>query len=570
MKRTATLLLFLFAVVACPAGSFAQIQEVADDDGNVTHYKYVDRNGSIVFTDSLAKIPDEYRKRNKVVRIGPPKRKDPPAEQKPAAPPSEVIPESPPAVQFQVKPVAQAAAESGGGFPWPLIALGAAGAGLAGFFAYQRLSGGGQPAPRRQGGGSPANNHLPPPLSADAAREHRRPHEAPEHRPDTGRPRAKERPEEVLKRLLQARDYAGAARLCEAEGDLGKAAGYHLESGNAARARDLYLEVKDYRRAAELFEKSGDDLKAAELYEAAHQREDHNTRNASTSDNALRSGRLFEKIGDLDRAAALYLKANLFAPAAAIFETRQDFLKAAETFLKAGDAEKAASCFEKGGDPVKGYATLSRVAYERGQIKEAAGYAEKAGDLMQAATLFQEVGEFARAGELFFQSGFYAEAAENFTLVNDTARAGEAHERAGNYLLAAKALETVGTDRERLAVLYEKGEDYYPAGRLFVKLGQLDRALNALQQVDPASPNYAGAALLVGMIFLKRGLADLAREKFLKIIDNQPVGKSNLEPYYFLALCHENAGEAEQAKSIFSKILAEDYNFRDVRKRMGG
>ena len=54
-----------------------------------------------------------------------------------------------------------------------------------------------------------------------------------------------------------------------------------------------------------------------------------------------------------------------------------------------------------------------------------------------------------------------------------------------------------------------------------------------------------------------------------KIIDNQPVGKSNLEPYYFLALCHEQAGETESAKAIFSKILAENYNFRDVRKWLG-
>jgi tetratricopeptide (TPR) repeat protein len=570
MKRTATLLLFLLAVVVCPAGSFGQIQEVADDDGNITHYKYTDRNGSVVFTDSLAKIPEEYRKKNKVVRVGPPKRKEPAAGQPPAtetaaAPAAETLP----APQFQVKPVEPAPAEQGGMLSWLLIGGGLIGAGVVGFLVYQKMSGGGQP-PRWQANGTAGPNHHAPPLPADAGREHRRPGEAAERRPDGERNHAKERPEELLKRLLQTRDYAGAARLCESQGDLAKAAGYHLESENAARAHELYLGLKDYRRAAELSEKAGDDLKAAELYEAAFQREDRETRAASGGDSALRSGRLFEKAGDLERAAAVYLKASLFAPAAAIFEARQEFLKAAETHLKAGDAERAAACFEKGGDPIKGYATLSRFSYDRGQIREAAGYAEKAGDLMQAATMFQEVGEFSRAGELFFQSGFFAEAAENFTLVNDPARAGEAHERAGNYLLAAKAFETVGIDRERLATLYEKGEDYYPAGRLFVKLGQLDRALNALQQVDPGSPNYTNASLLVGMIFLKRDLVDLAREKFLKIIDNQPVGKANLEPYYFLALCHEKTGEAEQAKSIFSKILAEDYNFRDVRKRMGG
>lgn len=89
-----------------------------------------------------------------------------------------------------------------------------------------------------------------------------------------------------------------------------------------------------------------------------------------------------------------------------------------------------------------------------------------------------------------------------------------------------------------------------------------------LQQVDPASADYPNASLPVGMIFLKRGLTDLAREKFLKLIDNQPVGKANLEPYYFLALCHDHAGDAQAARSIFAKILAEDYNYRDVRTRV--
>jgi tetratricopeptide (TPR) repeat protein len=568
MKRTLSLLLVLLAVALCPVTSFGDIQEVADDDGNITHYKYTDRNGSVVFTDSLAKIPDEYRKKNKLVRVGPSKKKAPPVEKKPVAEAPPPLPQAPPPPLYQVKPdAAPTPAESSGGSLWLIVAL-AVGAGLAGFFAYRHLSDGKQAPARRPDNGLPGRDR-PSSHAAESAREHRRPHDAQEHRGDHERSQPREKPEDVLKRHLQTRDFAAAARLCESLGELAKAAGYHLETGNVVRAREIFLELKDYRRAAELFESAGDDLKAAELYEAAFQKEGH-THTASGADSALKSGRLFEKTGAADRAAAVYVKAGLYAEAAAIFEAGQDYLKAAEHYLKAGDAEKAAGCFEKGGDPVKGYATLSRFSYDRGLVKEAAGYAEKAGDLMNAATMYQEVGEFARAGELFFQAGFYAEAAENFSLVNDLARAAEAYERAGNYLQAAQAFETVGSDKEKLATLYEKGGDFYPAGRLFVKLGHLDRALNVLQQVDPASANYTGASLLVGMIFLKRGLTDLAREKFLKIIDNQPVGKSNLEPYYFLALCHEHGGDTETAKSIFAKILAEDYNYRDVRKRIGG
>jgi tetratricopeptide (TPR) repeat protein len=487
MKRAALALLVLVAILFFPARSFSAIQEVADSDGNVTHYKYTDRNGSIVFTDSLAKIPEEYRKKNKVVRVGPAKKA---LVEKQAAPETAPLPETPALPQYQVKPEAAAPqGESSGGYLWLIIVLAAIGTGAAGFIVYRRVSESKKVPPRRQGNGL-TEKHRAPARPADPGREHKRP-DSRDQLSQPERDHAPEGPEDTLKRYLQARDFASAAKLCESMGDLGQ-------------------------------------------------------------------------------AAANYLKANLFSEAAAIFESEQDFLRAAETYLKAGNSEKAAACFEMGGDPVKGYATLSRYSYDRGLVKEAALYAEKAGDLMQAATMFQEEGEFARAGDLFFQAGFYAEAAENFSQVNDLARAAEAHERAGNYLQAAQAYEKVGSDKEKLATLYEKGEDFYPAGRLFVKLGQLDRALNILQQVNPASTNYTSASLLVGMIFLKRGLVDLAREKFLKIIDNEPVGKSNLEPYYFLALCHGHAGEAEIAKAIFTKILAEDYNFRDVRKRLGG
>jgi tetratricopeptide (TPR) repeat protein len=567
MKRTTALLLFLAAFALCAGSSFADIQEVADDDGNITHYKYTDRNGSVVFTDSLAKIPEEYRKKNKVVRVGAPARKAAPVGSQPEAAPAPPPAEAPPAAaQFQVKPEAPPApAASSGGLLWLIGAL-ALGAGGAGFWLYKRQSAGTPPRRPDNGHAGRERGPLPPP---DPAREHRRPRDPQEQRGEPDRSQPREKPEETLKRLVLARDYAAAAKLCETLGDLGAAAGYHLESGNPVRAREIYLQLKEHRRAAELFEKAGDLLKAAELFEAAAQKEGPDARGAGGNESATRSGQLYLAAGAPERAAAVYLKAGLFAEAAAIFEAAQEYLKAAAAYLKAGSAEKAAACFEKGGDPVKGYATLSRFCYDQGNIKEAAAYAEKAGDLMNAATMFQEVGEFARAGDLFFRSGFFAEAAENFSLANDLARAAAAHEQAGNYLQAAQAYETVGTDKEKLATLYEKGGDCYLAGRLFVKLGQLDRALNVLQQVDPAAPNYPNASLLVGMIFLKRGLADLAREKFLKLIDNHPVGKGNLEPYYFLALCHEHAGEPERAKSIFSKILAEDYNYRDVRKRLG-
>jgi len=459
---------------------------------------------------------------------------------------------------FKVAPPPPDATGSGGGTVALKLALGGAVL-LAAGVLYRVVAASKAPASRTPGQPRAGDGYAGANAPAHA-RRFERPHE--EHRGEPVKPPAQERPQEVLNRYLQARDSVSAARLCESLGLLEKAAACHRESGNVMRARELYLELKDYRKAAELYEQSGEDLRAAELYEAAA----HST----GGDSALNAARLFQKAGNPDRALQIHLKANHFAEAAAIFEERQDFHHAAEHYLKAGDVQKAAECYDKAGDPRQCNVALSKHYYDQGLVREAAECSEKAGDLMQAATMYQEAGDLAKAGDLFFQAGFYDEAGEIFVQLDDAARAAEAFERSGRHLQAAQLFEKAGGDKERIAGLYEKGEDYYAAGRLFVKLGQLDRALNALQQVDPASGSHRSASLLVGMIFLKRGQTKLAYEKFTKIIDNQPVSKANLEPYYFLALCHQKAGDAEKAKAIFERILAEDYNFRDVRKRTGG
>ena len=95
-----------------------------------------------------------------------------------------------------------------------------------------------------------------------------------------------------------------------------------------------------------------------------------------------------------------------------------------------------------------------------------------------------------------------------------------------------------------------------------------DVALNALQQIDATAQHYPHASMLVGMIFLKRGQLGLAQEKFSKVVAGRAVQRATLEPHYFLALCHERAGEKDKARAIFEKILAEDYNFRDVKARL--
>ncbi len=250
-----------------------------------------------------------------------------------------------------------------------------------------------------------------------------------------------------------------------------------------------------------------------------------------------------------------------------MYEKKGQYLEAGEYYEKAGDAEKAAEAFEKGGNLNKSNELLSKICYEKGFLREAAVFAEKAGDSARAAEIYTEVQEFSKAGEQYIKAGYFNEAGEKFIQAQDFQRVAEAFEKGGKYVWAAQAYEKIGDITVKTAELYEKGEEFFKAGKLYEELGLQDRALNALQKIDESSENYEAASIVIGGIFKNKGMMNLAIERFQKIIDNRPISKSTLEPYYYLALCYEKTGEREMAKSIYDKILAVDYQFRDVDKR---
>ncbi len=387
--------------------------------------------------------------------------------------------------------------------------------------------------------------------------------------------------EEAAKLYEQAKDLKSAAELYERIGSLEKAAALYKETGNRSKAAELFIQIgKDKeaaqmyeaagfsKSAAELYEKANDSLKAAELFEKCFIEEGGQRRDASSKAGyAYQSGRLYEKANRLDKAINIYLKDSLFNESAALFEKKGDFIKAGENYLKANNLEKSSQCFKLGGDLKRSSEIASRIHKQKGNIKEAALLAEQSGDFAGAAEMYIEQKEFAKAGELYLNGGDFNGAGEQFVKANDFQKAAEAFEKGKNYLWAARAYEKIGDATSKVPELYEKAGDYLEAGRYYKKLGLLDRAVNTLQKIDAASDNYRDASILIGEIFLDKGMTKLALERFQKLIGNAPVNKSTLEPYYFLAVSFEKTGETEKAKEIYDKILSEDYHFKDVVRR---
>ncbi|MBI5182600.1 MAG: protein kinase [Nitrospirae bacterium] len=387
--------------------------------------------------------------------------------------------------------------------------------------------------------------------------------------------------EDAAKLYEQAKELKSAAEIYERIGNLEKAAALFKEIGNRTKAAELFIQIgKDKeaaqmyeaagfsKSAAELYEKADDSLKAAELYERCFAEEGGQRRDAgSKAGYAYQSGKLYEKAGRLDKAINIYLKDSLFNEAAVLFEKKGDFIKAGENYLKANSLEKSSQCFKLGGDLKKSSEVSSRIQRQKGSIKEAAALAEQAGDFHGAAEMYIEEKDFAKAGDLYLKAGDFNEAGEQFVKAGSFQKAADAFEKGKNYLWAAKAYERIGDAASKVPELYERAGDYLEAGRGYKKLGLLDRAVNTLQKIDAASDNYGDASILIGEIFLDKGMTKLALERFQKLIGSSPINKSNLEPYYFLAICYEKFGDTEKAKAVYDKILAEDYHFKDVSRR---
>jgi tetratricopeptide (TPR) repeat protein len=108
------------------------------------------------------------------------------------------------------------------------------------------------------------------------------------------------------------------------------------------------------------------------------------------------------------------------------------------------------------------------------------------------------------------------------------------------------------------------------AQRLFT-IKQYSKAIPLLQQAVSNPTLKVEALVLLGECFARDGKLDLARRQFEKALeglnfaDRPDAFKTG---HYMLGRIYEKAGKAEQAEHHYGEILANDYEYKDVLKRM--
>jgi tetratricopeptide (TPR) repeat protein len=385
----------------------------------------------------------------------------------------------------------------------------------------------------------------------------------------------------------QASELTRAAEIYARTGNPSKAASLYQRSGQELKAADIYERAGELQRAAALFAKHeifdraadllarmGQPAQAAELFERGLRRATVG-QGATVSPEALRLRPVLAR-----RCAELYAQAGQPAKAAAVLREHGQDLDAAEYYCQAGDWETGLDLFlrhreyERAMTVCKALGAEERLHVVRGERLLAEGRDGA------AAREFEAAGAWARAAEVFERTKLYDKAAEMYARHGDDDRAAEMHAAAGQPLLAAQAFERLGKvkqaarcyqqagETQRAAQMLKAAGDFYGAARLLLQAQAVEDAVAMLQQIDPQSERYLEATLALGELFLQRQLYGPAKEKFERAAALRPVSRDFVHPTYQLAVIAEHEGEPRKALTLFEKVMAEQFAYRDVQARV--
>jgi tetratricopeptide (TPR) repeat protein len=258
-------------------------------------------------------------------------------------------------------------------------------------------------------------------------------------------------------------------------------------------------------------------------------------------------------------AAEWYAKAKDFAKAAQLYEEVANYEKAYELYQLLGDYERAASNIQRVGD--------SRTAARNYEI---------VGKYDRAALLYEEMGDLPRAAKCYANAGNFLKAAKLYEDLGEQLLAAEFYEQAGERRQAGYLFRALEQNERAVenweAYLREHPDDVpvaFELAKIYAETARYNEAIKQLQAIQDHAELRRDVLRLMAECFIEKGLYEVAADRLLDALG--PAWKAqrdNLDLVYDLALAYERAGRLEEAKDLYSKVLAVDYYYRDVLQKL--
>jgi serine/threonine-protein kinase len=408
---------------------------------------------------------------------------------------------------------------------------------------------------------------------------------------------------------LKAKRYRQAAAIYEELGEYDKAADIYDSRGHSLEAAQLLAGQGELKRAVALFEKAGDFRQAAEA--------------SLKLRSYVRAGHLFEKAEMFDRAAECFTKAkepelivgalekeaahlrarrghsepgvdkkirdNVYRRAEALAVLGRH-LEAAELLAEHGADERAAPLFARAGQP----AVAAQAYLAAGRFEDALRAIEGAGESedelraeiylncarhADAARLFERIGRFDAAASAYEGDEAWSEAAALWEKAGSPGRAAELylqlhrHADAGRCLAADGQTERAADAFQKSSMHHEAADAYRDAGRFlwagngYLEAGDAQAARQAYEAVGEDQPEYGRACLQLIPLLADDGSLDEARRRW-QVMEEQNVPVPSHERLYVEARLCEAGGRYQEAETLYQKVLADRFGFRDAAERL--
>ncbi|HLG19669.1 MAG TPA: protein kinase [Bdellovibrionota bacterium] len=313
------------------------------------------------------------------------------------------------------------------------------------------------------------------------------------------------------------------------------------------------------------------------------------------------AARLYEKAGAADRATevraqAMMSEGNLEAAAEELVKARE-FIKAAEIYSGMGNMEKAnylyglhcyqagefpkaakylensnnhallAKIYEKMGDKKKAQTAIAHVYLQKGQKIEAAQAFVHAECWVEAAEIYESLEDFSKAALLYVKDGNYSLAGDLFMRAGDMKKAAMAFEKGGLNEQAISTYRDLG-EMDKVIELMVRDERFYEGAQLYQQQGLVDEAIALCQKVPSYHTDYPRTRLLLGQIFVEKGMDDLALKTFTEAKESTAV-EFDLDSSYAYGMLLERKGEYSSALDVFDELLKRDFHYKDVSVKVG-
>lgn len=315
----------------------------------------------------------------------------------------------------------------------------------------------------------------------------------------------------------------------------------------------------DLEGAAELYRKHGD-ARAKELEEEVYTK--HNV--DDTAAEMFKKQKEFKKAGDVYAQLGDSAKANQMY-GLHYFNTG-DFEKAYEALKDSNHYRVLAKIFEKMGKKDEMHEHLALHYMDQGQHVEAAMEFANAKKYAQAGELYEKVGDLQKAAFMHAKDNNYALVGELFARAGDKRRAAVAFEKANQYDSALIFYRELG-EKNKVAELLVKQNKFLEAAKEYREQGLLDEAIKICQDTPPDHQDAFGVTALLGSLFAKKGIEDMAIKSYDKIFSKDPKLMDSEYLYEYGTLL-EKSGGFKKALSAYEILMQRDLNFKDTAQKV--